>query len=79
MAQWLLNVEQSFADYRDGILPESTLVAYKNIVPAFLGTPGGAKWWDERRVWFSHEFRETVDFLMASPSSEAMIAGPKLY
>jgi hypothetical protein len=79
MAQWLLNVEQTFADYKDGILPESTLEDYINTVPGFLSTPGGAAWWDERKVWFSQEFRQTVNSLMANPSSEAMIAGPKLY
>jgi hypothetical protein len=39
----------------------------------------GTAWWDERKVWFSQEFRQTVNSLMANPSSEAMIAGPKLY
>ena len=78
LSQWLLNVEQTFADYEDGILPDSTLVVYKNTVPGFLNTPGGAAWWNERKVWFSHEFRETVESLMANPTSEATAAGPKL-
>jgi hypothetical protein len=39
----------------------------------------GTAWWDERKAWFSQEFRQTVNSLMANPSSEAMIAGPKLY
>ena len=78
LVQWLLNVEQTFADHKDGILPDSTLVMYKNAVPGYLNTPGGSAWWDDRRVWFSEEFRETVDSIMANPSAEAIVAGPKL-
>ena len=78
LVQWLLNVEQTFADHKDGILPDATLVMYKNAVPGYLNTPGGSAWWDDRRVWFSEEFRVTVDSMMANPSAEAMVSGPKL-
>ena len=78
LAQWLTNVEQTFADFTEGNISDSTIVVYRNTVPGFLNTPGGAAWWDERKVWFSPEFRETVESLRANPASEATAAGPKL-
>jgi hypothetical protein len=78
LVQWLFNAEQTIADHKEGILPESTLVAYKSAVPTYLNTPGGVTWWGERSVWFSQEFRETIDTLVANLGSEGMASGPKL-
>jgi hypothetical protein len=36
-------------------------VAYEDSASGFLSTPGGAAWWKERKMWFSHEFRKEVE------------------
>ena len=76
--QWLLSVEQSFADHEDGILPDSTLVLYRNVVPAFLSTPGGLAWREERKVWYGPDFRKLVESLLKAPPPHVAAAGPKL-
>ncbi len=78
LGQWLLSVEQSFADHEDGILPDSTMVLYRNVVPAFLSTPGGLVRWEERKVWYTPEFRKIVESLLSAPPRHAATAGPKL-
>jgi hypothetical protein len=78
MAIWLQAVEQAFADYRDGCYPEEFLEVHRNTIPAFLSTPGGASFWNERKVWFSKSFRQEVDQLLANPGAESKFAGPDL-
>ena len=78
MAVWLQAVEQAFADYRDGRYPEEFLETYRNTVPAFLSTPGGTSFWNERKVWFSNSFRQEVDQLLANPGAKSKFAGPDL-
>jgi hypothetical protein len=75
MGNWLQAVEQAFADYRDGSYPEEFLEVHRNTIPAFLCTPGGASWWNERQVWFSKSFRQEVERLVANPGAEAKLAG----
>ena len=75
MGNWLQAVEQAFADYRDGAFPEEFLEVHRNTIPAFLSTPGGASWWNERKVWFSSRFRREVEKLVANPGAEAKFAG----
>ena len=75
LGNWLQAVEQAFADYRDGSYPEEFLEVHRNTIPAFISTPGGASWWNERQVWFSKSFRQEVERLVANPGAEAKFAG----
>lgn len=73
---WLQSCEQAYADYKEGVYPTEHLVAYENAISGFLSTPGGKEWWAERQVWFSHQFRQDVDGLLARNAGEALKAGP---
>ena len=73
---WLKSVEQAFIDYQEGTFTATAYIAYENSISGFLTTPGGAEWWQERQVWFSHPFREEVARLCAQPPAEASTAGP---
>jgi hypothetical protein len=75
LGNWLQAVEQAFADYRDGTYPEEFLEVHRNTIPGILCTPGGASWWNERKVWFSTSFRQEVEKLVANPPAEAKFAG----
>lgn len=72
---WLQSIEQAYADYRDGLYPADHLVAYENTIPAFLKTPGGSQWWEERRIWFGHAFRAEVERLLEAPPEDALESG----
>ncbi|MFT7652306.1 MAG: hypothetical protein ACI9UU_001413 [Candidatus Azotimanducaceae bacterium] len=73
---WLKSVERAFADHRAGAFAADELVAYENSIPAFLTTPGGIAWWEERQVWFSPVFRTDVAKLCSQPPADAESAGP---
>jgi hypothetical protein len=73
---WLHSIEQAYADFHAGTYPAENLVAYENSVPGFLSTPGGAEWWNQRKFWFSHQFRDDVEMLLAKRGEEAGFAGP---
>ena len=73
---WLQSLEQAYADYDAGSFSTDHLVPYENAIPAFLTTPGGSAWWEERRVWFNPRFRKTVERLCETPAAEAATAGP---
>lgn len=75
MANWLQAVEQAFADYRDGNYPSDFMHSHTNNVPAFLNTPGGTSWWNDRKVWFSETFQQEVEDLRSNPASGAKFAG----
>jgi hypothetical protein len=75
MGNWLQAVEQAFADYRDGNYPSEFMHSHTNNVPAFLNTPGGTSWWNERKVWFSEVFQQEVENLRNKPSPGARFAG----
>jgi hypothetical protein len=76
MANWLQAVEQAFTDHRSGDYPTEMMYSHNNSVPAFLNTPGGTSWWNDRKVWFSEAFRKDVENLMSNPSLDATFAGP---
>ena len=73
---WLQAGEQAFADSRAGFFDAEHLISWENSIPGFLSTPGGAEWWQERRVWFSHDFRNDVDRMLTSLNREAKQSGP---
>lgn len=75
MANWLQAVEQAFADYRDGNYPSDFMHSHTNSVPAFLNTPGGTSWWNDRKVWFSETFQQEVENLRSNPAVGANYAG----
>ncbi|MEH6636154.1 MAG: hypothetical protein V7700_11570 [Halioglobus sp.] len=75
MANWLQAVEQAFADHRVGNYPVEFMNSHTNNVPAFLNTPGGTSFWNERKVWFSEAFQEEVENLRQNPSPDSRFAG----
>ena len=75
MGNWLQAVEQAFADNREGNYPAELMHSHIQNVPAFLNTPGGTSWWNERKVWFSEVFQQDVENLRSNPSSDARFAG----
>ena len=75
MGNWLQAVEQAFADHRDGNYPAEFMNSHTNNVPAFLNTPGGTSWWNDRKVWFSEAFQQEVEKLMSNPSPDSKFAG----
>lgn len=76
-AIWLQAGEQAFADARAGFFDAEHLISWENSIPGFLSTPGGAEWWQERRVWFSLEFRNEVDGMLTKFNPEVEQSGPQ--
>ena len=74
---WLHPIQQAYADFHAGFYPAENLVPYENSLPGFLCTPGGAEWWDQRKFWFTNQFREDVERLLANNPNEAGFAGPR--
>ena len=75
MANWLQAVEQAFADRRDGNYPEEFMNSHNNSVPAFLNTPGGTSWWNDRKVWFGETFQQEIENIRSNPSPGSIFAG----
>lgn len=73
---WLHATESAYDDYRDGFFPESKLEPFENAISAFLTTPGGSVWWDERKYWVGPDFREEVERILSSERDEAKYSGP---
>ena len=78
MANWLQAVEQAFADRRDGNYPEEFMNSHTNSVPAFLNTPGGTSWWNDRKVWFGETFQREIEHIRSNPSPGSIFAGANL-
>lgn len=76
-AIWLQAAEQAFADSRAGFFDADHLISWENSIPGFLSTPGGVEWWKQRRVWFSHEFRNDVDRMLTNTKGEVEQSGPQ--
>ena len=72
---WLEANEQAFADYRQQNFPEEFIAIYRTRIAAVLDTPGMRKWWESRRAWHSHEFRNEIDEILANPPEESRNAG----
>lgn len=72
---WLQTIEQAYADFHAGFYPEESLTPWANSVQGFLGSVGGAAWWNERKFWFSQQFRLDVDAVLSSYNPEAEFSG----
>ena len=72
---WLQAIEQAFADIRQREYPDDMEDTYKVMVPGVLNTPGGLKWWESRRPWFSAAFQKEVDALWANPPAQSKQTG----
>lgn len=72
---WLQTIEQAYADFRVGLYPDDSIAPWANSVQGFLSSTGGTAWWEERKFWFSQEFRLDVDRLLASENPEAAFSG----
>lgn len=72
---WLSSIEAAYADYHAGYYPKGGLTQVENSVQGFLTSNGGAAWWNERKFWFSKEFRGDVDLILSSDIPEAAFAG----
>ena len=77
-ANWLYACDQTFIDFRNGTLGSDQILSLENAIPAYLATPGGSVWWEERQVWFSRAFRADVARVCAQSAEESAKAGPKL-
>ncbi|MGI9326351.1 MAG: hypothetical protein ACR2PZ_14105 [Pseudomonadales bacterium] len=72
---WLQTIEAAYADFRKGLYPDESIAPWANSVQGFLSSTGGTAWWEERKFWFSQEFRLDVDRLLASDNPEAAFSG----
>ena len=72
---WLQTIEVAYADYHAGFYPKESLAPWATAVQGFLASAGGTAWWEERKFWFSREFRSDVDALLATNNPEAAFAG----
>ena len=74
---WLHATESAYDDHRDGFFPERKLEPFENAISAFLTTPGGSAWWEERKYWVGPDFREDVERVLSEEREEAKYSGPK--
>ena len=72
---WLQAIEQAFADYIEHDYPEDMVKTYRTMVPGVLNCPGGLRWWNERKVWYSDDFQKQVDNLLTTPPKGSEAAG----
>ena len=72
---WLHTIEEAYLDFNAGFYPEESMTPWKNSVSGFLTSPGGSVWWNERRYWFTEEFRTVVDQLLSEDNPEASFSG----
>ena len=75
---WLQAIEQAFTDFRNGSMDQDMLVGYCNAIPSVIGTPGGRIFWEERKLWFSHAFRNDVEKLLSMPPEESELYTPEI-
>jgi hypothetical protein len=50
----------------------------RETVAAFLRTPGGRAWWQQRKVWFSAFGQEAFERILTEPTITGSGAGPTL-
>lgn len=72
---WLQAAEQAFADARAGVFEREHLLSWESSIPGFLETAGGREWWEDRRDWFSHDFRAEVDEMLANVGQDVVQSG----
>jgi len=60
-AGWLIAVEQAFAARELNRYDESNLAPFKSQIKGIVSSPGGGKWWEESRIWFTSAFQKSVD------------------
>ena len=60
---YLQGMEQTVADEREGFQEAEFTEPYKETMREVLALPGGKRWWEERRHWFSVSFQRDIDRL----------------
>ena len=65
---YLQGMEQTIADEREGLQSPEYAEPYRQTMREVLTLPGGRRWWDERRNWFSTSFQNEVDQLREQAS-----------
>ena len=68
---WLEALEQAFADYDAKTYPENFIDVHRTRIAAVIGTAGGTVWWSKRKFWYTQNFRNIVEELLANPPEEA--------
>jgi len=66
-------VDYAYGRFREGSLNEKYWSKISNEIPAFIGSPGGRKWWTHDKVRFSEEFVNFVDITLAEAESPLVI------
>ena len=68
LISWLYPLEQAFAAYRDGFYPAEFVLPIRPSIKTILSSPGGTRWWAERRAWLSDSFQAQVDQILVDDS-----------
>ncbi|MGR8948212.1 MAG: hypothetical protein ACU84Q_09215 [Gammaproteobacteria bacterium] len=66
-------VDYAYEIFRAGDLDERTWNKISKEIPAYIGSPGGRKWWSQDRVRFSPEFASYVDNVLDESEPPEMI------
>jgi hypothetical protein len=73
---WLGQFELACEANLEGLYPTERLIPFETAIAAWMGTPGGAAWWQERRVWFGPITQSGIDAALAKRSPGQDTAGP---
>jgi hypothetical protein len=73
---WLLQFELASMANKEGVYPSDNIVPLRAAVGAWMNTPGGTAWWQERRVWFGSVAQEAIDGALQDAPTLAAGAGP---
>ncbi len=75
LISWLYPLEQAFAAHRDGFYPAEFVLPVRPSIKTILSSPGGSRWWAERRSWLSDYFQAEVDQILRDDSIEGGRSG----
>ncbi len=64
---WLHAHEQEHIASRESTYLDEFLAPKRRAIAAYLLTPGGSQWWNERKTWFTDYFQKVVDDIVAVP------------
>lgn len=67
MYGWMHAHEQEHLASRESSYLDELLAPKRRAIAGYLLSPGGARWWNERRTWFTDYFQSVVDGIVADP------------
>jgi hypothetical protein len=62
-SMWFQGIEQALADEREGLVTPEYLEPYRYDLRGLLASPGGERWWNMRKEWYTATLQSEVEKL----------------